>query len=211
MTKKSNFDILYGPYFNLIKMKIYLASKSPRRKELLTLMGVDFDLLLVDAPEIIAPNERPEDYSMRITKEKLEAAWQELNQNAMPVLPVLCADTEVVLDEKILGKPESYDHAFSMIKSYSNRSHQVLTSVGVQYHDYQKIMMNTTVVTFASMSDADIHQYLAGGDYQGKSGAYGIQSFLGQFISKIDGCFYSVMGLPLNSVRLLLKEIHIQA
>ncbi|MFA6301502.1 MAG: Maf family protein [Legionella sp.] len=189
-------------------MKIYLASKSPRRKELLTLMGVDFDLLLVDAPEIIAPNERPEDYSMRITKEKLEAAWQELNQNALPVLPVLCADTEVVLDDKILGKPESYDHAFNMIKSYSNRSHHVLTSVGVQYHDYQKILMNTTVVTFASMSDADIHQYLASGDYQGKSGAYGIQSYLGQFISKIDGCFYSVMGLPLNSVRLLLKETH---
>ena len=124
-------------------------------------------------------------------------------------MPVLCADTEVVVDGKILGKPESYQEAFTMLKSYSGSSHLVLTSVGIQYLDFQKIIMNTTKVTFASMSDQDIENYLAIGDYQGKAGGYGIQSHIGQFISSIEGCFYSVRGLPLNTVRLLLDEVAI--
>lgn len=190
--------------------KIYLASKSPRRKELLTLMGIAFELLLVDTPEIIAPNETPEHYSQRVTKEKLEAAWDKLLTDQLPLLPVLCADTEVVLGDKILGKPENYEDAFTMLKSFSGRSHKVLTSVGLKYQDYEKLTMNTTTVTFAEMSDDDIHKYLAIGDYIGKSGSYGIQSYVGQFITGIEGCFYSVMGLPLNSVRLLLADLESQ-
>jgi septum formation protein len=192
---------------SISSMKIYLASKSPRRSELLTLMGVDFELLLLDIPEVIATEESPEAYSMRITKEKLEASWEKAVHDKLPLLPVLCADTEVVLDDKVLGKPENYDDAFTMLKSFSGRSHSVLTSVGLRYFDKQKIILNTTKVTFATMSDQDIHHYLALGDYIGKSGSYGIQSYMGQFITKIDGCFYSVMGLPLNSVRVLLDEV----
>jgi septum formation protein len=188
-------------------MKIYLASKSPRRRELLEQMGVDFELLLVDAPEIIQPNETPENYSTRVTKLKLDAAWDKIIADKLEVLPVLCADTEVVLDERILGKPGSYQDAFDMLKSYSGRGHRVITSVGVTYFEHQKIVMNTTVVTFATMTDEHIHHYLETNNYQDKSGSYGIQSYIGQFISRIDGCFYSVMGLPLNTVRELLAEI----
>lgn len=188
-------------------MKIYLASKSPRRRELLTQMGVHFELLLVETPEIIEPNEAPETYSKRITEEKLEAAWEKIRKEKLNLMPVLCADTEVVLDNVILGKPQDYQAAFNMLKSYSGRSHQVITSVGVKYVDYQKIAMNTTIVTFATLSDEEIHHYLKMGDYKDKSGSYGIQSYIGQFISKIEGCFYSVMGLPLNTTRELLGQV----
>lgn len=188
-------------------MKIYLASKSPRRRELLTQMGVAFELLLVDTPEIIAPEETAERYSMRVTKEKLDAAKAKIMQDKLIILPVLCADTEVVLDGQILGKPQSSEEAFKMLKSYSGRSHEVITSVGITYFDYQKIVMHKTTVTFADMSDADINHYLATGDYKDKAGSYGIQSYIGQFICHIEGCFYSVMGLPLNTVRELLLDL----
>lgn len=110
-------------------MKIYLASKSPRRRELLAQMGVEFDLLLVDTPEVIAPNETAEMYSMRVTKEKLDAANAKIMRDHLTVMPVLCADTEVVLDGKIMGKPRDRQDAYNMLKSYSGRSHQVITSV----------------------------------------------------------------------------------
>ena len=182
-------------------MKIYLASKSPRRRELLTQMGVAFDLLLIDTPEIIAPNETAEMYSMRVTKEKLDAAKIKIIHDQLTPMPVLCADTEVILDGKILGKPRDRQDAYLMLKSLSNRSHEVITSVGVTYLDYQNIVIEKTTVTFAPLSDTDVNHYLATGDYKDKSGSYGIQSYIGQFICKIDGCFYSVMGLPLNAVR----------
>ena len=190
-------------------MKIYLESKSPRRRELLTQMGIDFEFLLVNTPEIIAPNETPEIYSKRITEEKLEASWKKILNEKLATMPVLCADTEVILDNIILGKPRDYHDAFNMLKSYSGRSHQVITSVGVKYFDYQKVAMNSTIVTFSTLSDEDIHRYLETSDYQDKSGSYGIQSYIGQFISKIEGCFYSVMGLPLNTTRELLKQVFI--
>lgn len=188
-------------------MKIYLASKSPRRKELLSQMGVVFDLLLLETPEICRPGETAEQYSLRVTEEKLNAAWKQIIQDKLTALPILCADTEVVLDEQILGKPQNSEEAFKMLKSYSGRNHEVITSVGITYFDYQSIVMNKTRVTFADMSDADINHYLEMGDYQGKSGGYGIQSYIGQFISRIEGCFYSVMGLPLNTVREMLNEL----
>ena len=170
-------------------------------------MGMDFDLLLIDTPEICEPNETPEMYSMRVTKEKLEAAWNKITADKLDALPVLCADTEVVLDNVIQGKPQSYQAAFDMLKSYSGRSHHVITSVGITYFDFQKVVMNTTTVTFATLSDENIHRYLETNNYQDKSGSYGIQSYIGQFICRIEGCFYSVMGLPLNTVRELLADM----
>lgn len=188
-------------------MKIYLASKSPRRRELLSLMEIPFELLLMDTPEIINPNETPEAYSRRITNEKLEAAWNKVTEDQGQLMPILCADTEVVLDGNILGKPQDENDAFNMLKRYSGRTHQVITSVGLIFEGYQKVVMNTTLVTFANMSDDVIHHYLLTGNYKDKSGGYGIQSYIGQFISRIDGCFYSVMGLPLNTVRELIEEL----
>lgn len=187
-------------------MNIYLASKSPRRQELLRQMDVAFELLLVDTPEIVEPGELPEEYSKRVTQEKMSASWNKVIQNKLPLMPVLCADTEVILDGKIMGKPQDEHDAYQMLKSYANRSHQVITSVGLIYNDYQKIILNTTEVTFSSMTDEEIQHYLASGNYKDKAGSYGIQSYIGQFISRIEGCFDSVMGLPLNTVRELLID-----
>jgi septum formation protein len=169
-------------------------------------MEVSFDLLLVDIPEVVLAGEAPEVYSQRITQEKMAAAWDCVLGDNLPVMPVLCADTEVVLDGVILGKPEDKDAAFRMLKSYANRTHEVITSVGLRYYDYDVMMMDRTLVTFADLRDEDIHHYLTSDNYKDKSGSYGIQSYIGQFISRIDGCFYSVMGLPLNTVRVLLQD-----
>ncbi len=188
-------------------MTIYLASKSPRRRELLEQMEVPFKVLSIDTPEIVAPNETPEDYSRRVTQEKLLAAWDKVIHDHLNPLPVLCADTEVVLDNTILGKPKDVADAFQMLKRYSGRTHQVITSVGLIYGNYQKIVMNTTYVTFANIPDAAIQHYLTSENYKDKSGSYGIQSYIGQFISGIEGCFYSVMGLPLNTVREMLLDL----
>lgn len=188
--------------------EIYLASKSPRRRELLTQMEVVHKLLLFDIPEIVLHNENPLDYSKRITQEKLDAAWSKILIDKLDQKPVLCADTEVVLDGKILGKPNSYDDAFNMLKSYSGKSHEVITTIGIKFNNFNKITTNSTIVSFAHIPDAEIHKYLATGDYKDKSGGYGIKSYIGQFISGINGCFYSVMGLPLNSVREILQELN---
>lgn len=188
-------------------MKIYLASKSPRRKELLDLMEVSFEVLPLDTAEIVKPNESPEAYSKRITQEKLTAAWKKVIDENLPLLPILCADTEVVFNNKILGKPQNEEEAFTMLKQYSGKTHQVITSVGLIYEQYEDIRIHRTAVSFAEMSDKAIHHYLLSGNYKDKSGSYGIQSYIGQYISRIEGCFYSVMGLPLNTVREMLNQL----
>lgn len=189
-------------------MTIYLASKSPRRKELLQQMNISFQLLSVDIPEVVKAGELPDAYSTRITKEKCFAAWETLINETLPPQPILCADTEVILGDEILGKPQDKTDAFNMIKRYSGQTHRVITSVGMIYQDYQAVKTNTTLVTFSEMTDQDIQKYVNTGDYKGKSGSYGIQSYIGQFISHIDGCFYSVMGLPLNTVREMLNTLN---
>lgn len=185
-------------------MKIYLASKSPRRRTLLAQMGVEFELLLIETPEQVFPNETPEQFSLRVTAEKLIAGWEKILHDNLPPMPILCADTEVVLDAEILGKPIDKEDAFKMLKRLSGRTHQVITSVGIKYFDYQDLNLNTTLVTFDNIPNEAIQHYLDTGDYIDKSGSYGIQSYIGQYIEGIEGCFYSVMGLPLNSVRKML-------
>lgn len=187
--------------------KIYLASKSPRRQELLTLMRVPFDVLLIDVPEEVRDNETPEDYSRRVTLDKLHEAWKYLSESRLELRPILTADTEVIVDAKIYGKPNDEAHAFEMLKSLSGRTHEVMTSVGVQYKAFEKVLVNRTKVTFANLSDEDIKTYLSCEKYLDKAGAYGIQSSIGQFIKNINGCFFSVMGLPLNDVRELLQQV----
>lgn len=189
-------------------MKIYLASQSPRRRELLELMDVPFETLAIDTPEIVLAGEAPQDYSVRVTHEKLHAAWEKITDLHLQPMPVLCADTEVILDDVILGKPRDENDAFQMIKSYAGRTHEVLTSVGLTYYEYHKIETVKTFVTFSPISDEEIHHYLNSGNYKDKSGGYGIQSYIGQFICHIEGCFYSVMGLPLNQVRTMLNDLN---
>jgi predicted house-cleaning NTP pyrophosphatase (Maf/HAM1 superfamily) len=121
-------------------MKIYLASQSPRRRELLEQMEVSFEVLSIDTPEIVAHDEAPEAYSRRITQEKLDAAWEKIIRDRLQPMPVLCADTEVIADGVILGKPRDENDAFRMIKSYVGKTHEVVTSVGLRFHEYQKIV-----------------------------------------------------------------------
>lgn len=187
-------------------MNIYLASKSPRRQELLQQMEIPYTLLLLDTPELTIPGESPHDYSMRVTQEKLIASWDYVVQKGGALKPILCADTEVIVNDSILGKPRDREDAFAMLKGYSGRRHEVITSVGLIYQTYQKIVMSTTYVTFSLLTDVEINHYLDSNTYQDKAGAYGIQSYIGQFISRIEGCFYSVMGLPLSRVRELLDD-----
>jgi septum formation protein len=187
--------------------KIYLASKSPRRAELLTQMGVDFAILSFDIPEIVAEGETPFDYSQRICREKAEAGWQYMLDRELPVLPILTADTEVIYQGQVLGKPVDYDDAFRMWRMFAGDRNLVITSVTLKYHDFERTVTSQSWVHFDQLSDDEIHAYLATGDYKDKSGAYGIQSLAAQYIQKIDGCFYAVMGLPLNVVRNLLQEL----
>lgn len=187
--------------------KIYLASKSPRRRELLAQIGVDFELLLIDIPEEVDEGENYLDYSRRICMEKAAAAWQFMLENDLPNYPILTADTEVIYKNEVLGKPENYDAAFAMWRKFAGDEHLVITTITLKYFDFERTVTSQSRVFFDQLTDDEIHAYLATGDYKDKSGSYGIQSFAGQYIQKIDGCFYSIMGLPLNAVRKLLIEL----
>jgi septum formation protein len=147
-------------------------------------------------------------YSQRICQDKAHAAWDYMLQNKLAVYPVLTADTEVVHNGEVLGKPADYEAAFTMWKRLAGEKHLVITSLTLKYYDFEKTLTRESWVHFDDLSEAEIHAYLASGDYKDKSGSYGIQSFAGQFIKKIDGCFYSIMGLPLNAVRQLLRELN---
>ena len=190
-----------------ITSKIYLASKSPRRAELLKQMQIDFDTLLIDLPEIVKPNENYLEYSTRICEEKASAAWEYLQSTNLPIHPILTADTEVIYNNQVIGKPLDYNDAFKIWKMLLGNKHLVITTITLKYNNFKKTLTSSSWVHFDTPSDDEIHAYLATGDYQDKSGAYGIQSYAGQFIQKIDGCFYSIMGLPLNNVRKLLIEL----
>jgi len=187
--------------------KIYLASKSPRRRELLAMMGIKFDLLEIDIPEEVNEDEGFRDYSTRICNEKAEAAWQHILENNLLQMPVLTADTEVVFNNIVFGKPVDYDDAFRMWRTLAGNHHLVITTITLKYKDFHKTVSSESLVYFDEMTDKDIHAYLATGDYKDKSGAYGIHTFAGQFIQRIDGCFYSIMGLPLNAVRHLFADL----
>ena len=187
--------------------KIYLASKSPRRRELLTQVGIDFEVLAIDIPEEVAESENYLAYSQRISHDKAIAAWEYIQQHDLPIYPVLTADTEVVLDNEVLGKPDDDEAAFNMLRKLAGRKHLALTSVTLKYGNFDKTVTSQSWVYFDELSDADIRAYIATGNHRDKSGSYGIQSFAGQFIQKIDGCFYSIMGLPLNTVRNLRREL----
>lgn len=192
---------------NKIISKIYLASKSPRRRELLDMININFEILSIDIPEFVKENENYLTYSHRICEEKALAATQYMLENNLPEYPILTADTEVVINNEVLGKPETYDDAFKMWQKMRGRSHLVITTITLKYQKFMQTISTESKVYFDDVSNEEIHTYLATGNHQDKSGSYGIQSYAGQFIKKIDGCFYSIMGLPLNTVRNLMKNL----
>ncbi len=183
---------------------LYLASRSPRRSELLARLGVDFDVLDVDVPEQRLPGEPAEDYVRRVAREKAGAGL--LQVVSVPNAVVLGADTEVVLDGRIFGKPVDADDAAAMLRSLSGCSHAVISAVSMVSAARELHAMSVSEVTFATLSEDDIRSYLDTGEWAGKAGAYAIQGMAQSFISHLSGSHSGVMGLPLHETSSLLKQ-----
>lgn len=182
---------------------IYLASKSPRRQELLRQIGVPFEQIAVDIDETKRGNETPQQYVVRMAKEKATAG----RATAMKPLAVLSADTSVVLDEDCLGKPDDEAHAFQMLHRLSGREHKVMSAVAIDYNNEVVSRLRTTLVTFKSLSDEEISNYWRTGEPVDKAGAYAIQGKAAAFVKRIDGSYSGVVGLPLFETEQLLREL----
>ncbi|HEY4317036.1 MAG TPA: nucleoside triphosphate pyrophosphatase [Herbaspirillum sp.] len=188
--------------------KIYLASKSPRRRELLRQVGIEFELLLneVDVDEDVLPGETPHEYVARVTRDKAESACQTMARRQLPARPVLAADTTVVVDTSILGKPADLREAVGMMRRLSGRTHQVLTSVAVAYQDRLWQITQSSDVAFAALSEEAIAAYCDTTEPYDKAGGYGIQGPAAVFITHIAGSYSGIAGLPLyETVQLLLQ------
>ena len=184
---------------------IYLASGSPRRHELLTQIGVDFSILSVDVDESHLEDETPINYVKRVAIAKAKAGWKSVaNQEQRPVLG---ADTSVVLNDEIMGKPRGQEDARTMLQRLSGVSHQVLTAVAIVSGQQTLCELNISTVTFAELSNADIDWYLATKEGVDKAGSYAIQGLAALFIEQITGSYSGVMGLPLRETGLLLNQI----
>jgi len=199
----------------LTDRKIYLASKSPRRRELLRQIGIDFELLLLRSRdpenvdmvnETVLPGELPHDYVKRISGEKADFAWRSLERRRLLHRPVLTADTAVVLDHKILGKPKDKKEAAAMLRELSGKTHQVLTCVTVRKKDIFLQAIQESEVTFALLSDEIIDHYCDTLEPYDKAGSYGIQGLAAKFITRIAGSYSGIAGLPLYETTKLLRE-----
>jgi septum formation protein len=189
--------------------QIYLASNSPRRRELLTQIGVDFTVLSVDVDESRLANETPIDYVTRVAIAKAQAGWDTLSE--LNRRPVLGSDTSVVLADIILGKPINDDDARAMLQQISGRTHQVMTAVAVVTATHIKCELNISQVTFAAMTESDIDWYIATQEGTDKAGAYAVQGLAALFIDQIQGSYSAIMGLPLRETGLLLQQLTGQA
>lgn len=191
------------------KTLIYLASQSPRRRELLEQIGVAHRVIVPDVNEAILPREKPEAYVRRLARIKAEVAWMRVLEKRMKPLPVLAADTAVVLGAHILGKPANAAEAKTMLRALSGRKHRVLTAVALTFQGTLRLALSETEVRFRRMSEAEIAAYVASGEPLDKAGAYGIQGHAACFIKTIAGSYSGVMGLPLFETAELLKQFKI--
>jgi len=186
---------------------LYLASRSPRRSELLARLGVEFGVLKVSVPEQRIPGEPPADYVRRVAREKAGAGLLEVVASAGAV--VLGSDTEVVLGDRVYGKPSDAADAIAMLRSLSGRTHQVLSSVWLVDAGREEQAMSVSEVTFAELDDALIERYVATGEADGKAGAYAIQGIAESFVSHLSGSHSGVMGLPLHETARLLARFEV--
>jgi septum formation protein len=190
---------------------IYLASQSPRRRQLLEQLGVACQLLLPDssedseALEVVLSGESPTAYVQRVTQLKLDAAVKRCKRRGLPAAPILCADTTVALGRKIYGKPQDNDDALRMLSGLAGRTHRVLTAVAVQSGRKQHAALSLSRVTFAPVSKNQLLAYIATGEPMGKAGAYAVQGAAAQYISHISGSYSGIMGLPLFETAQLLR------
>jgi septum formation protein len=198
-----------------MSVPIYLASRSPRRRELLAQIGVRHEPLLfregsrVDAQvhEDPHPGEHPDDYVRRVTQLKADSAWERvLMRRGLMRKPILAADTTVALGTQILGKPADAGDAARILRLLSGTRHRVLTAVALRLEDRFSMTVSESFVTFAPLEEARIQAYIATGEPFDKAGAYGIQGRAGAFVSRLEGSYTGVMGLPLYETVELLRE-----
>jgi septum formation protein len=186
--------------------RIILASASPRRAELLNQIGVEFEVIVSRVEERVQPGESPGAFVLRTAREKA----LEVVQRKQPGLPVLGADTAVVLEGRILGKPGGRDEAAAMLKSLSGKTHEVYSAVAVAVNESTVFdALNISRVTFAELDSDWIESYCDTGDSLDKAGAYGVQGKAGEKISRIEGSFFGVMGLPLYETSQLLARAEV--
>jgi septum formation protein len=183
-------------------ISLYLASGSPRRRELLTQLGLQFERLITHVEEQRQPDEAAEAYVRRLATDKARAGVAVAPQD----LPVLGADTIVVLNGEVLEKPQDAAHAAEMLSKLSGQTHQVMTAVALADSQRELDCLVTTDVTFRKMTAQEISHYIASGEPMDKAGAYGIQGLGGNFVRKINGSYYAVVGLPLVETSELLNH-----
>lgn len=194
--------------------RIYLASRSARRRELLRQIGVGFDMLVLrenpprgaDIDETPHRGESADDYVRRVCLEKARGAWLRVEQRRLPHLPVLTADTTVCIGGEILGKPENAAEAARMLARLSGAEHRVLSAVAITLGDRLESAVSESLVRFCKLSEADIQRYVQSGEAMGKAGAYGIQGSAAAFIPLLHGSYSGVMGLPLFETMQLLDK-----
>ena len=183
-------------------MRLLLASASPRRAELLRAAGFDFDIQPANADESVHPGEDPADYVQRVAEAKARAVLPSSQGRV-----VLAADTTVVIDGQILAKPESNADAARMLRALANRRHEVLTGVTVAHAARVLTRLETTGVEFGALSDEEIDWYVTSGEPADKAGAYAVQGLASRFVTRIDGSYSNVVGLPVALVYAMLKEL----
>jgi septum formation protein len=197
-------------------MPLYLASQSPRRRQLLAQIGVEPLLLLpgddedAESLEAVRPGELPADYVQRVTAAKLDAAVARHRRRALPAGAILCADTTVALGRRILGKPADAADAAATLALLSGRTHRVLTAVALQAGRRRWQALQVSHVRFAELPPAVIRAYVAGGEPFGKAGSYAIQGGLAGWIAHIDGSHSGIMGLPLHETAQLLRRAGVE-
>ena len=198
-----------------IDRSIYLASRSPRRRELLGHIGVKFHLLLFrnrpgavpDVDEEPLADEDPRDYVMRVARAKAAAGWQRMLERNLPRAPVLAADTTVALGKRIYGKPASRRDAETMLVELSGKRHEVLTAVALQYEDQVETALSASEVQFRDLTPQEIQDYVATGESDDKAGAYAIQGRAALFVTEIRGSQSGIVGLPLYETAQLLQKM----
>ena len=186
--------------------QLYLASQSPRRAELLRQVGIRFDCVSAPVDETLAPGEAAEHYVQRLAEAKAKAGWKQVLAQQLPELPVLGADTSVVLDGAVLGKPVDRADGLAMLAALSGRSHQVMTAVCLYSHDVRQLALSVSEVTFRHLSLDECEHYWQTGEPADKAGGYAIQGRAAIFIEQLQGSYSGVVGLPLLETWQLLED-----
>jgi septum formation protein len=190
--------------------QIYLASRSPRRRQLLKQIGVNFEMRPVSIDEMMEKGETPADYVCRMARAKAERGWLSLMQRRLPLRPLLAADTVVVFRGKIIGKPDSLAHGREMLSTLSGQTHKVLTAVAVISKNKIEESLSSTTIRFRDISQSEITGYLNGTESHDRAGSYAIQGRAAVFIIKISGSYSGALGLPIFETGQLLEKFNIK-